>query len=189
MLSAEYAPTMAGLEAIEVGSRNEVGHPPWVDALAGLEVAVGGGAEPDHQLGKLACDQSPADDLVVDAPPVQVVLVKEVPKGTVADVMEQTRHAHRLLDQSDRGRAGAAGGKRRVEVARPLAGEVHRTQRMLESGMLRRREDPPRALQLVDAPEPLQPGAVDQVLLGRPPGHAPGSALRDAKVSVDGVTG
>ena len=76
-----------------------------------------------------------------------------------------------------------------MEMAGPLAGQVHGTQGVLEAGMLRGRENPPCALELVDSPKPLQPGAVDKILLGRPPRHAAGPALGDAEVSVDGVTG
>ena len=55
--------------------------------------------------------------------------------------------------------------------------------------MLGGREDPPRALELVDPAKALQPGRVDQVLLGRIAGHPTGPAFRDAKVSVDGIAG
>src|SRR5207253_3078956 len=71
----------------------------------------------------------------------------------------------------------------------PLAGQVHGTQRVLESRMLRRGEHPPGALQLVNPAQALQPGAVDQILLRRVPGHSARPALRDAKVSVDGIAG
>ena len=74
-------------------------------------------------------------------------------------------------------------------MARPLAGEVHRTQSVLKPRMLRRREDPPRALQLMDPAQALQPCGIHEVLLrclacdtARPP-------LCDAKVSVDGIGG
>ena len=55
--------------------------------------------------------------------------------------------------------------------------------------MLPRGEHPPRALQLMDAAKSLHPGGVDEVLLRCPTWHAPGSALRDAKVSIDGIAG
>jgi predicted metal-dependent hydrolase len=48
-------------------------------------------------------------------------------------------------------------------------------------------ENPPGALELVDAAEALHPGRVDQVLLRCLAGHAAGTALGDAKVSVDGI--
>src|SRR3981081_2459548 len=54
--------------------------------------------------------------------------------------------------------------------------------------MLAGGKDPPGALQLVDTTKALHPGGVDEVLLRRLPGHAPGAPLRDAKVSVDGIT-
>jgi predicted metal-dependent hydrolase len=55
--------------------------------------------------------------------------------------------------------------------------------------MLGRGKHPPGALQLVDAAEALQPGAVDEVLLRCLARHSTRPALRDAKVSVDGVAG
>ena len=45
----------------------------------------------------------------------------------------------------------------------------HRTQRVLEAGMLAAREDPPGGLQLMDAAKSLQPWMVEQILLC---GHA-----------------
>src|SRR5258707_6648877 len=53
--------------------------------------------------------------------------------------------------------------------------------------MLRGGEHPPGALQLVDAAQTLHPGGVDEVLLRRVAGHTAGTALRDAKISVDGI--
>jgi predicted metal-dependent hydrolase len=41
----------------------------------------------------------------------------------------------------------------------------------------------------MDAAKALQPRGIDEVLLGGLPGHAPRAALRDAKVSVDGIAG
>ena len=48
-------------------------------------------------------------------------------------------------------------------------------------------EHPPCALQLVNAPEALEPRGVHQFLLGRFPLHATRTALGDAKVSIDGI--
>src|SRR5260370_32948340 len=53
--------------------------------------------------------------------------------------------------------------------------------------MLRGGEHPPGALALMDAAQTLHPGGVDQVLLRCVAGHAARTALRDAKVSVDGI--
>ena len=76
-----------------------------------------------------------------------------------------------------------------MEVARPFAGKVHRAQRVLKPGVLRRGEDPPRALQLMDAAQALQPRGIHQVLLRSLTCDAARPALRDAKVSVDGIGG
>src|SRR5256885_1857036 len=79
--------------------------------------------------------------------------------------------------------------ERGMEVARPFAGKVHRAQRVLKPGVLRRGEDPPRALQLMDAAQALQPRGIHQVLLRGLTRDAARPALRDAKVSVDGIGG
>src|SRR5438132_12728157 len=76
-----------------------------------------------------------------------------------------------------------------MEVARPFAGKVHRAQRVLKPGVLRRGEDPPRALQLMDAAQALQPRGIHQVLLRSLTCDAARPALSDAKVSVDGIGG
>ena len=72
-------------------------------------------------------------------------------------------------------------------MARPLTGQVHCSEGMLKPRMLRSREHPPCALQLVDASKPLQPRRVDKILLRGLPRHASWPAFRDAKVSVDGI--
>lgn len=74
-------------------------------------------------------------------------------------------------------------------MLRPLAGQVHCTERVLKPRMLGGGEDPPGALQLVDAAEPLEPGRIDQVLLGGTPSRTSRTTLRDAKVSIDGIAG
>jgi uncharacterized protein len=60
---------------------------------------------------------------------------------------------------------------------------------MLEARVLGGGENPPRALQLVDPAEALQPWRVEKVLLSGPPWHSARPALGDAKVSVDGIAG
>src|SRR5216683_3248364 len=58
---------------------------------------------------------------------------------------------------------------------------MHGAERMLESRVLGGGENPPSALELVNAPEPLQPRAVHEVLLRRSSGHAARPALGDAR--------
>ena len=87
------------LEAVELARRDQVGDPARVDPLPTLE--VGGGRRPKLRdlVRQGAGDEGSADVLVVEVPGVEVVLVEEVAERTVADVVQQTRHPHRLLDQ------------------------------------------------------------------------------------------
>src|SRR6266568_7883337 len=66
---------------------------------------------------------------------------------------------------------------------------MHGAERVLEARVLGGGENPPGALQLMNASEPLQPWAVDEVLLGRSSRHAARPALGDVQVAVDGITG
>jgi predicted metal-dependent hydrolase len=74
-----------------------------------------------------------------------------------------------------------------MEMTGPLARQVHRAKGVLETRVLRGREHPPCALQLMDPAQPLQPSGVHEVLLRRLPRHPAWAAARDAKVSVDGI--
>ena len=64
---------------------------------------------------------------------------------------------------------------------------MHRAEGVLKARVLGGREDPPRALQLVNPAQALHPAGVYEVLLGCLAGHPAWPALRDAKVSVDGI--
>ena len=50
---------------------------------------------------------------------------------------------------------------------------MHRPEHVLEAGMLGRGKDPPGGLQLVNLPQPLQPGMVEELLLGNLVGPPP----------------
>ena len=98
--------------------------------------------------------------------PAKEMVVEEVAVGAVPHVVKQTRHPEQFLD-AVRGRGVRTDlFQRRVEMSAELARHVHRSQGMLKPGMLRRRIDPAGALELVDPPEALHPGGVDQILLG-----------------------
>ena len=139
-------------------------------------------------------------------PARQHVLVEEMRERTVAHVVQQTRDAQRL----DHQRLGGDGVLRRlalvervlvqhvaqggVEGASPEARLVHDAEPVHESRVLRAREDPARALQLADPPQPLQPLRVEQVLLGdvlvRQAGSrrlVRGEPLGQLDVPVDGI--
>ena len=71
---------------------------------------------------------------------------------------------------------------------------MHNAEAMREAAVFGGREDPARALQLTDAAEALQPGAVEQILFGRLFWRVAGSrgplrskALRELDIPVDRV--
>jgi hypothetical protein len=64
-----------------------------------------------------------------------------------------------------------------------LNGQMHRAEAVSESAVLGGREHPPRALQLMDALEALDPGVVDDVGLG----DLAGAGQRDAQVAVERI--
>ena len=122
-------------------------------------------ADAADQVGELPANDLTADDFVVESVVGQEVLIKEMPERTVAHVVEQSGHAHEGFDITSAGQVGADFPEARVEPLDRLSGQVHRPEDVLEPGVLRRRVDPPGGLQLVDLPEPLDPGMVDDLLL------------------------
>ena len=100
----------------------------------------------------------------------QDVVVEEVRERPVPDVVEQPGHAQGLDDEPLRGRRLAepdqGGPQARVQRPCPQPGLVHDAEAVGEARVLGRREDPAGALELADPAHPLEPGGVEQVLLG-----------------------
>jgi hypothetical protein len=163
---------------------DEKGDVPRLDGLAGGERAAGAAPQLGQQRTELADDELLRDALVVDAEHrQQILLVAEVAERAVAEVVQQTGHAQGLLHQRQRRRARLDLGQRGVDLPRQLAGQVHGAQAVSEPAVLGGGEHPPRALQLVDALEPLHPRVVDDVRLG----DLPGARERDAQIPVERV--
>ena len=157
---------------------------PRVDGLARAELAPGAAPQFGDEAAEFVDDEVLTDLLVVDAEHGQeVLLVAEVAEGPVAEVVQQAGEAQRLFDDRQRRRAGLHLGERGVHLARQLAGEVHRAEAVGEAAVLGGREHPPRALQLVDALEALDPRVVDDVCLR----DLAGARERDAQIPVQGV--
>ena len=155
-----------------------------VDCFAGGERARRASPQLGQERAELADDEVLRDLLVVDAERgQQVLLVAEVTEGAVSEVVQEAGHAQGLLDQRLRRRARLDLGQRGIDLPRQLAGQVHGAKAVREAAVLGRGEHPPRALQLVDALEPLYPRAVDDVRLGDLPGPRQG----DAQAAVEGV--
>ena len=170
--------------------RDEERDPGRIDRLVvGQGVALGDGprraAQAADEAAQLALDDQLREVLVGQAlagRPAGVrrrregrqhVVVEEMRERSVPDVVEQPGHPERLDDQA-LGRDRLAGRRERraqarVERARPQAGLVHDPEPVREARVLRGREDPPGALELADPAQALEPGRVEQVLLGDAP--------------------
>ena len=141
-------------------------------------------AQPADEPAQLALDDQLREVLVAErlrpGPAVvgrgrevaQDVVVEEVGERAVADVVEQAGDPEGL-DDEPLGRDGAPGStsasavaQARVEVARPEARLVHHPEAVGEPAVLGRREDPAGALELADPAQPLEPGRVEEIVLG-----------------------
>ena len=108
-------------------------------------------------VAELMRDQVAADDLVVDVPLRQHLVVEKVAERPVPDIVQQARETQGLLDQGRRGRVRKGRTQRRVNSARKETGEVHRAKQVHEARVLCAGEHPPGRLQLMHAAQPLQP--------------------------------
>src|SRR5205814_8987921 len=151
-------------DAGKLGLGDQLRDPVRLDPLARGERTGGTRVEGRDRRSQLPLDQGAADDLVIDGEAIEVILVEEMPEGAVPDVVQQPGDPQRLLDAGSRWNIRIQGRQVGVELPGPFSTEVHRTQRVLEAGMLAAREDPPGGLQLMDAAKSLQPGMVEQVL-------------------------
>ena len=171
------------------GLGDEEGDPARLDRLTGGEgVALGEHARRPAQAGddpaELALHDELAEVLVAERlgaraagvgrgrEVVQDVIVEEMGERSVAHVMEQAGDPERLDDQPLGRRDGPGcrvaecAAQAWVEVARPESGFVHDPQAVGEAAVFGGREDPAGALELADPAQPLDPGGVEQVLLG-----------------------
>ena len=122
---------------------------------------------PAQQVAQLVANDVAADDLVIQSEIGQVVSVEEVSERPVPHVMQQGGQPHQRFDIAAAGQVGAnllqaldQGGRDRP------AGQVHGAERVLKPRVLGRGIDPPGRLQLMDLPQPLHPGIVDDLLFG-----------------------
>jgi len=113
---------------------------------------------------QLLHDDQPAHVLVGQRPAGKIMLIKKMAEGSVPHVVQQTREPEQLLDVMHRRRIPAHLFEAGIKMPRKFSGNMHGAQRMLKAGVLRRRINPAGALQLVNAPEPLHPGRVKNVL-------------------------
>ena len=128
----------------------------------------------------------------------QDMLIEEVGKRTMTDIVEQARDPEGLDHDAFGGNPitarGQGGSKAGIEAAGPGPGLVHHTQAVGEPAVFGRGEDPAGTLELADPTEALQPGRVQQILLGAGLGGQPEGGrvgrlepLRQLDVAVDRV--
>ncbi len=134
------------------------------------------GANAADNFGKIGQDNVLAEVFVREMELGEEAIIKEMAVRTVTDVVNEGRDAHQAVDIGLRrhafGTAGFAQG--RIQMQRRAAGQMHGSEHVLKSGVLGTGIDPPGALKLVDAAEPLQPRVVDERLFGILAGGGPG---------------
>lgn len=177
-----------GIARVGAGSADEPGDLLGLDFLKGGEMPVGGASNTAEQVAKLVFNDVGAERLVRDAELVEVLVVEEMSKGAVADIVQQGGEAGGRFDEG-LGRAGAAD---HLEAVVPFvdddAGEVHGAEDVLEAHVLGAGEDVPGGLELVDVSQALEPGVVDDLLFGDLAGRQSRGGYK-GNVSVDGIVG
>ena len=85
--------------------------------------------------------------------------------GTLTKNMPEPRHPEQRLHIAAAGAIGADFLEAGIQLVDNAAGEVHHSDDVLETGMLRRRIDPPGSLQLMNEAKPLDPRMIDSLPL------------------------
>ena len=135
-----------------------------VDRLSFFKGARGAAPHGGNRPGQFFRDDLLSEVLVGDPVLIEKVIVEEMAEGAVPHVMEKPGEPCEFLDEVDRGGIGADALEAGVEVPAEFAGHVHGSQGVLEPAVLGGGVDPAGALELVDPPQALEPGRVDEVL-------------------------
>ena len=124
-----------------------------------------GRAAPDlaDDWAEMVADDDLPEFFVTGVEGVQVVVVEEMAERAVADVVHERRDAEKFFDIVRRGNLLDRFFEKRIEMPCKAACHVHGAERVDEAGVFRRGVDPSGALELIDIPEALDPGGVDQV--------------------------
>src|SRR5262249_34234439 len=118
-----------------------------LELLAGCERAARAPADLPQEIAQMLLDDPLADVLVCDVEIGEKIIVEKMAERPMPHVVEESGHAHVLLDERRRRALIAEHAlERRVEVLAELAREMHRAERMLEAAVLGRGIDPARAL-------------------------------------------
>ena len=99
----------------------------------------------------------------------QKMIIEKMAERSVADVVQESRETNQAFDISgrrDRFRPTSL-DQRWIEASDRPAAQMHGAQDMLKARVLGTGVHPPGALQLMNSPQALNPGMIDERLLGR----------------------
>ncbi len=136
-----------------------------IELLAREKRTVRAPTDPSNDLTEVLANNHLANVLMGQSVLLEKVVIEEVAEGPVTDVMQEGRDAEELFHVGLRGDIGEDLGQGRVEMAREAARDMHDAERVLEPAVLSGGVHPASTLQLVDVPETLNPGRVNQVFL------------------------
>jgi hypothetical protein len=94
---------------------------------------------------------------------IKKVVIKKMPIRAMTDIVEETRNAEEFLNIVERRDISAYLFQTWVKIPSKLTGYVHGAKGVLKPAVLGGWIHPAGALQLIDPPQPLQPGRINQV--------------------------
>ena len=137
-----------------------------IESLVGLQPAVRIAAHAREQIAQFVPDDVAAQRFVGQAEIGQKVFVEKMAERSVPHVVQQAGHAEQRFDIASAGHVGADLAQAVVQCGGRPAGQVHHAQDVLEARVFGRWINPPGGLQLMDLPQPLDPGMVDDLPFG-----------------------
>ena len=143
---------------VPVGARDQKRDLRRIELFVLGQPTVGIATHAADQISQFVADDAAADRLVRLPEAGQKMRVEKMAEGPVADVVQQPGQPQQALDVAAAGHVGAGFRQAVVQRGYGAAGHVHDADDVLEARMLGRRENPPGGLQLMDLPQPLQPG-------------------------------
>ena len=118
-----------------------------------------------EKVSQFLLDHGPSDVLMRDAELIEIVVVKEMTKRAVADIVQQRRHAQQAFDIRARRNISTRFAQRFGPVIDRYGRQMHGTKNMLKPHVFGGGKDPPGGLKLMNMSHPLHPGMINNVLL------------------------
>jgi hypothetical protein len=154
---------------------DEEGRLLWVDRFPFFEGAMGAPPNPLQDGENFFSDDVLADLLMIRFEPREILFIKKVAEGPMPNVMEESSEAEKFFNIKRRREVFSKNsGQGGIEPLRKDPGHMHRSERVLETGMFCGGINPTGTLELKDAPKPLNPECVNHISLGSLPFDAVG---------------